>query len=180
MLSDKAMRDRMKGGWHGGKGDGTVCGAGSTIGHSVNAIRWLPEICEKYDIQSVCDAGAGDLHWMKRVVWDVDYKGFDLFPRHPDVQKLDITTQNMPECDLVLCRFVLNHLFGHDGDKTRIFMALERFKKVSKYLVATNFVKRHDKNREFCGLNLREELGEPLEVINDGHEPNCTLELWRL
>ena len=182
MLSEEQMRRRMRDGWHGGRIDGTVCGRGSTIASSINAMNWLPEICEKYNIKTICDAGAGDLHWMKHVKWksDVDYTPYDLVPRHSDVIELDITTQNLPKCDLILCRFVLNHLCGHGEDQTRVMMALERFIRSGKYLAATNFRKRFNRNRQFVGLNLVEFLGEPIESIKDGHEDHCTLSLWEL
>ena len=180
MLSDKDMYNRMKKGWRGGIGDGTVCGAGSMMVHSKNAIEWLPKICEKYDIKSVCDAGAGDLHWIGKVDWDVEYKAFDLIPRVDGVVKMDVTTDNLPECDMVLCRMVLNHLVGESGDWTRAFMAVERFSMVAKYLVATNFRKGEDKNREFVRLNLIDHLGEPLETIPDGRDKNCELSLWKI
>src|SRR6056297_3157295 len=131
MLSDKDMLNRMARGWRGGKGDGTICGNGSTFKSTENVRKWLPEIAERYDIKTVCDAGAGDLHWIHKVNWEVEYSPFDLIPRTPEVERLDVTTELLPSCDAVLCRMVLNHLWGDDGDATRVEMALENFAKVS-------------------------------------------------
>jgi len=181
MLSDEEMRERMRKGWRGGLGDGTVCGGGSTLGNSRNVVEWLPDVCDRYGIESVCDAGAGDLHWVSRISWNVDYQPFDLFPRRPEVTELDITAENLPDCDAILCRMVLNHLYGDEGDDTRIVMALERFRMSARYLMATSF---HGNNicrdRQFVRLDLREYLGEPLEVIPDGHETGCYMGLWDL
>lgn len=179
MLSDKDMHDRMVKGWRGGKPDGTICGAGSTIRNSTNVIDWLPDVCSRFGIQSVCDAGAGDLHWIRRVKWDVDYKPYDLFPRHESITKLDITTEYMAESDAVLCRFVLNHLMDGD-DYERIEMALERFRRTSRFLIATNFSGNPGSNRGFVRLDLRDFLGDPLDYVVDGHEPNCVLAIWEI
>jgi len=117
---------------------------------------------------------------MRHVEWDVEYSAFDLFPRKPEVNKIDITTQNLPECDLILCRFVLNHLVGNRGDHTRVMMAIERFTKSGKYLAATNFENGKENKREFVRLDLTDYLGDPIESTNDGHESGCRLSLWRL
>ncbi len=178
MLSDDAMHERMRKGWRGGLGDGTVCGRGSTMRCSQNAIEWLPEVCEDYKIRTVNDAGAGDLHWIKRVQWNVQYRAFDLIPRHPSVRELDITTEDMPPADAILCRFVLNHLID-DDDYERITMALRRFANAATYLIATNF-DSGPKTRTFHRLNLNDWLGKPLEKIQDGHEQGCSLALWTM
>lgn len=166
----------MAKGWRGGLPDGTVCGQGSTLANTSAIRAWLPGVCERWEINSICDAGAGDLHWIQHVRWDVDYKPFDLIPRHSDVAALDITTENMPPCDAILCRMVLNHL-----DDKRIEMALDRFRQSSALLLATHFedggVKR---TRQFTRVDLTRWLGEPTESCPDGHEPNCRLGLWVL
>jgi len=175
MLSDKEMYARMKG-WQGGKGDGTICGRGSTRHCTANIRAWLPDVVERYSIGSVVDAGAGDLHWVKSVKWDVDYMPFDLIPRKPEVKKADITTELLPECDAILCRMVLNHL-----DHARVQMALDNFEDVADYLLATHFAgPQVNKNREFTRMDLTQWLGEPLEMCQDGHEPRCYLALWQL
>ena|SRR5210317_141195 len=178
MLSDKDMRRRMAKGWINGKIHGTICGLGSTMENTEKVRQWLPEMCRKYNIRSVNDAGAGDLHWIKHIDWDVDYRPFDLFPRKPEVKYLDITTEDMPPADAVLCRHVLNHLVNGE-DRERVEMALQRFTVQHIFLFATNFIPRPGK-REFVRLRLDEWLGPPLESCEDSHEYGCTLDLWRL
>lgn len=179
MLTEKEMLDRMKNGWRGGKGDGTICGQGSMRRNTRSAVSWLPKIVEKYNIKSVGDAGAGDLHWIGDVEWDVEYKPYDLFPRKSIVRKLDITTELMEPCDAVLCRFVLNHLVDGE-DNQRVTMAIDNFRKVAGYLIATNFEGGENRVRSFTRLDLRDYLGEPLESVVDGHEEGCNLSLWTL
>jgi hypothetical protein len=176
MLTDKDMMDRMKNGWRGGKADGTICGQGSTIANTSRISVWLPDVCKRFGIESVCDAGAGDLHWIKNIEWTVEYQPFDLIPRSKLVKKLDIAKKAMPECDAILCRMVLNHL-----DDARIDKALTLFRQSSKYLIATHFENGGiQRDRQFCRLDLTGRLGEPIEACIDGHEDNCRLALWEL
>lgn len=175
MLSDEAMHERMEKGWRGGLMGGTVCGKSSMMEHTRTVRLWLPIIVQKYGIESVNDAGAGDLHWIQHVTWPVDYRPFDLIPRHGAVKALDITTQTMPRADAVLCRVVLNHLC-----RERIQMALDRFRECARYLIATQFTDPPADASEFRSLDLREWLGEPLEQCADGHDDkHWKLAIWR-
>jgi hypothetical protein len=179
MLSDEEMYARMAKGWRGGIPDGTICGQGSTRKHTRVVSEWLPVVCDKYGIKSVCDAGAGDLHWIRDVKWSVDYRPFDLIPRGDDVEKIDITTEVLPNCDAILCRMVLNHLVDGD-DHGRVIDSIVNFRQSADYLIATNFVEGSDLDRAFQRLDLRGHLGEPLESTIDGHAKGCRLSLWRL
>lgn len=170
----------MSRGWRGGLADGTVCGQGSTMQNTAAIRQWLPKLVEQYGIRSVADAGAGDMHWIKRVDWAVDYRPFDLIPRSHEVQKLDITREVLPEADAILCRMVLNHLID-DDDTTRIEQALRNFKQAGRYLLATHFVGGGVcRDRQFERVDLVPYLGDPLEMCCDGHEDNCRLALWKL
>jgi len=121
----------------------------------------------------VCDAGAGDLHWIKLVPWTVEYRPFDLIVRHPSVTELDITTERLPECDLILCRTVLNHLGAAE-----VGLALDLFSQAGKYLLATQFEHGDVSFGDFVRYDLRAfGLGEPLEATVD--YPG-ELALWKL
>ena len=180
MLSDADVYARMANGLRGGKPDGTICGNGSTMANTANVRAWLPKLAEEYDIRVVCDAGAGDLHWMQHVAWNVDYHAFDLIPRRNDVLPIDITTQALPPCDAILCRMVLNHL-----DTDRIRMALDLFKQSARFLIATQFNGEDlpQRSPQFMRLDLRKFpycLGSPIASVQDGSEDICSLALWRL
>lgn len=176
MLSDWQMFERMHNGWTRGL-PFTVCGNGSLPENTENVRRTLPEWCTKYRIRTVNDAGAGDLAWRRGMVWDVIYRPFDLIPREQSVTRIDITTETLPACDLILCRMVLNHL-----DAPRIDMAIERFRRAGTYLAATQFHGENlpQRSPQFMRLDLRGRLGEPLESVQDGPEPICSLALWKL
>lgn len=179
MWTDEAIHERMTKGWGGGLPRGTPCGAGSTLERTADVRARLPELVQEYGIRSVCDAGAGDLHWIEHVPWTVEYRAFDLVPRHPRVAEIDITREWLPVCDLILCRMVLVHL-----DPERVQRALALFRQSGKYLLATQHrgENRFHPNKDYQEWNLAAEpfgLGEPLESIPDART-DCTLSLWRL
>lgn len=176
------MHERMVNGWRMGRADGTVCGNGSTMANTANIRTWLPQIVDEYDFTSINDAGAGDLHWIRKVQWGrpVAYRAFDLIPRLDSVQKIDITSEAMPPADAILCRMVLNHL-----DAPRICNALALFRQSAKFLIATQFNGENLPKRspQFTRLDLRGDpynLGEPIEAIRDATEEACTLAIWKL
>jgi len=175
--TDEQLRKMMEKGWRAGLSEGTPCGQSSMLRYTDNIRAWLPDVCKRYGFKRVCDAGAGDLHWIKLVRWgSVEYKPFDVHILHPNVEAIDITKDLLPECDAVLCRMVLNHL-----DTGRVLKAVRNFQKVSRYLIATHFVgSNKNKSREFTRLDLSQWLGDPIEMIEDGHERNCRLALWEL
>ena len=173
-VSDKELLDRMKKGWRSGLADGTRCGSGSMLKHTANVRRWLPEIVRKYGIRSVADAGAGDLVWIKKVEWDVDYRPYDLVKWSDSVTQWDISRVALPPCDAILCRMVFNHL-GRD----RVIAALEMFKQSAEYLIATT-TNRGDGSGHFTWLDLREYIGDPLESVRDGPDEGCKLAIWRI
>lgn len=170
----------MKNGWCGG-GDETRCGSGSKLEQTVTVRERLPALVEQYDVNSICDAGAGDLNWVRSVKWPYcmsSYHAFDLFPRHADVRALDIRKEALPNCDLILCRLVLNHMQDED-----VVAALALFRKSARLLLATQDDGEHrlDSFASYNDWNLAREpfsLGEPLERIPD--TKGRTLSLWKL
>lgn len=169
----------MANGWRAGLPE-TPCGNGSLRKNSKKSRAWLPQIAARFDIRSVCDAGAGDLHYINGVDWDMRYQAFDLVSRMPNVTSCDITKDALPRCDAILCRMVLNHL-----DKPRILMALNLFRQSAKYLIATQFNGEDlpQRSPQFTRLDLRREpynLGEPLDSVQDGTEDVCSLAIWRI
>lgn len=117
------------------KWSGHPCGYGSKFGKTQNIRNFLPKIVADYNIQSIADAGAGDLSWISHVEWphEVKYMAYDIYPRHKDVIKFDITSQVIPTVDLILCRYVLNHL-----DSVLRQEAIKRFcESDSKFILLT-------------------------------------------
>jgi len=163
----------MRQGWGGGLYDGTPCGGGSTRASAGSVAGALPLLIGRYGIKSVCDAGAGDLHWISAIPLP-GYRAFDLVPRHARVEQFDITTQFLPACDLILCRHVLIHF-----DPARIEMALDLFQQSGKYLLANQYddAPPFDASQQYNPTDLRPLLGEPIERLPD---TGSDLALWTL
>lgn len=111
------------------------CGTGSIFKNTETIRMYLPTVIKKYNICSISDAGAGDLSWIHSVQWpcDVVYTAYDIYPRHENVIKFDIVSEVLPTADLILCRYVLNHL------PPGVFPeAIKRFEESgSKYILLT-------------------------------------------
>ena len=148
----------------------TPCGAGSELRNTTNVRSSLLEIVKKYKVKTVVDAGAGDLNWMKHMEWDVQYQGYDLYPRHESVIQFDLTKETLPKSDLILCRHVLNHLSPDYAQK-----CIDNFSKSeSKYLAVTNC----DRQREMWQITGLELIDTFLDF--DHKRNNWELEIYKL
>jgi len=148
----------------------TPCGAGSELRNTTNVKSSLLEIVKKYKVKTVVDAGAGDLNWMKHMEWDVQYQGYDLYPRHESVIQFDLTKETLPKSDLILCRHVLNHLSPDYAQK-----CIDNFSKSeSKYLAVTNC----DRQREMWQITGLEQIDTFLDF--DHRRNNWELEIYKL
>jgi hypothetical protein len=166
-MTDEELMQKVKKGW---RSQETPCGAGSEVRHTINVRESLLKIVEKYNIQTVVDAGAGDLNWMKYMDWDVDYKGYDLYPRHDSVKQFDLTKEILPESDLILCRHVINHLSIEYAQR-----CINNFQKSnSKYLAVTNC----DRQRNWWQIEGLELLETLLDF--DHKRNNWCLEIYKL
>lgn len=175
----KKMQTRMSAGWKGS--DETVCGKGSSLANTAELRAYLPQLIKRYGIKLMCDAGAGDLAWIRTVELGCEYRAFDFIRRDPSVTELEISTQPLPPCDLILCRHVLNHL-----DPLRAQDALALFKQSGRYLLATT----HDTKMfaRYCNYSHWDlsvspfNLGPPLERMRDATatEKDHFIALWKL
>lgn len=124
--------DKWKEGWHGGLPE-TPCGYGSKLSATRKQREWIAAVVKRHEIKTVTDIGAGDLNWVRAVNWDVEYKAYDIYPRHSSVVKLDITKESPEPADMVMCLWVLNHL---DPD-AQIASLMNIVSSGSKYLMLT-------------------------------------------
>lgn len=179
-------------------------GEGSNLVQTAVIRLALPELVKELGIKTIMDAPCGDWHWMKEISLSVEkYVGVDIVEslieknskqfgnaKHQFICK-NLTEDDLPQVDLILCRDCLVHLSFDDARKV-----LANFKRSkSKFLLTTTFVNR-DCNNDLVGQNkfwrpLNLELPpfdfpHPLKLINE----NCTEEngqfidknlgLWRL
>ena len=102
--------EKYRRGWTGGLPE-TECGYGSKVEVTGVQREWLGHVFDKYEIRSIADIGAGDLNWIRHMNLDgIDYKAYDLVPRHPSVTEFNLIQQVPPQVDCILCLWVLNHM----------------------------------------------------------------------
>ena len=174
----------------------SVSGRGSTLARTTVIRSELPALLAELGARSLLDAPCGDFNWMRHVdLGRIDYTGADVVPeliaqnrsrygsagRHFVV--LDITKDEVPRADLILCRDCFIHLsFKH----TRA--AVDNFKRSgSTLLLATTHANaRENTDIESGGghfVNLRLppfNFPEPLRLITEDPELGKCLGLWRL
>jgi SAM-dependent methyltransferase len=131
----------------------SVSGNGSEMQNTEVIRRELPVLLQKFDIKSILDIPCGDWNWMKSVdLCGASYIGADIVEpliglnkaNHSgvDFRVLDLTTDDLPQVDLVFVRDCLGHLSNDN-----VLKALENVKRSgSKYLLATSFTKFNHNN----------------------------------
>ena len=133
-------------------GEESVSGRGSDPIQTETLIGEIRKLIQLYSIKTILDIPCGDFHWMKNIDFsDMSYIGGDIVEdlilkntelyadrRNIKFEALDITKDNLPQVDLIICRDCLVHLSYKDISK-----ALSKVKQSnSKYLLATSFVER--------------------------------------
>src|SRR5215216_1462982 len=129
----------------------SVSGPGSRLGETAQIRRELPLLLKTLQARSLLDAPCGDFHWMQHVELGIEeYIGADivrdLIGRHQQefgnhgrkFIAIDITADELPQVDVILCRDCLSHLSYEDA-----FKALRNFKMSgSRYLLTTTYTRR--------------------------------------
>jgi SAM-dependent methyltransferase len=183
-------------------GDESVCGPGSCLAQTSEIRQRLPFLTASLNVRSLLDAPCGDFNWLKHVELGVDeYIGGDIVSMLVEQNErtfgngkrrflhLDITSDYLPEVDLILCRDCLVHF-----PFTEIIAALKNFKRShSKYLLTTTFTGPRPNvdipMGEWRTLNLQQapfNFPPPLRLINEkcteanGAYADKCLGLWRL
>ncbi|MCP3477568.1 class I SAM-dependent methyltransferase [Bradyrhizobium sp. CCGUVB1N3] len=181
----------------------SVSGLGSEHPAAAEIEVALPPLLRRLGVRSLLDAPCGDAGWIGRCGLDVDYIGVDIVPSLIEANRqrvaqgellgrfisADITRDELPQADVILCRDCLVHLSFQN-----ISRALGRFRASgARFLLATTFPEWHDnldcEDGDWRALNLeRAPFGwpAPLELINERCEEggggwrDKSLGLWRL
>ncbi|MBC8124010.1 MAG: class I SAM-dependent methyltransferase [Gemmatimonadaceae bacterium] len=168
---------------------GSHSGPGSAPDQAAHLRSRLPELLKAFKVTSLLDLPCGDFAWMNQVELALNYTGADIVEELIERNKarytatnnnrhflhLDLTCDDLPRADLVLCRDCLVHL-SFDN----IFKALANIKKSgTTYLLTTTFLEHHHnldiEDGDWRLLNLQKppfSLPEPLTVLVEG----CTEE----
>ena len=177
----------------------SVSGSGSGLEQTAAVRAALPGLIAEMNIRSLLDIPCGDFFWMNTLDLDVDYTGGDIVapliarnnakfegPRRHFV-RLDLTADQLPKADLILCRDCLPHLTNAE-----VRQAIAAFRKSgSTYLLTTQFDGRTKNTDGATGMwrAINFELapwsfGPPLRVIDElCPEEGYTdkrLALWRI
>lgn len=192
------------------KSDESVSGRGSTLKETEEIRRQLPILFTKLGIRTLLDIPCGDFHWFSSMVNDLGfskynegmdfYIGADIVPElitknrlehlitFLDFRVLDVTKDELPKVDLILCRDMLGHFSNWE-----VKLALDNFKRSgAKWLLATTFPGRQTtgniRTGEWRPIDLDHWWGlpKPTLMINenctegDGKFADKSLGLWRI
>jgi hypothetical protein len=155
-------------------------GPGSTLNYTKTLRETLPQVVSALHVKRFIDAPCGDFNWMREVQFPADctYIGVDVVPEMISrnrlkygkekrfFMKLDITSEPLPNGDMVFCRDCLLHLSFAD-----IFSFLDNFvRSESKYLMTTTH--RSDDgflNRDILSGDVRliDLFAEPFSLTRD-------------
>jgi SAM-dependent methyltransferase len=173
-------------------------GVGSELGATTSLRPYLPELFKRLNVRTFLDAPCGDWNWMRTVDLDgVDYIGADVVPdviasnqerfARSNVRFLvaDLTKDDLPRADLILCRDCWVHLSFQD-----IGAVLENFRRSgATWLLVSNSPHVERNSNKLTGLdwrhlNLRKapfHFPAPLESRKD-HYADVPFEitLWRI
>ncbi|MBN3753666.1 class I SAM-dependent methyltransferase [Paraburkholderia sp. Tr-20389] len=182
--------------------DESVSGPGSCLVQTEELRRNLPDLIQGIGVKSLLDVGCGDVNWVRRVELGIqEYVGIDIVQRLVDEnQRLhardgwrfirrDITRDDLPAADLILCRDLLVHLSFADVGRALAAFAQSG----SRYLLTTTFPARRENIDIATGgwrtLNFQLspfDFPEPLRIINEkctevgGRFADKSLALWRM
>lgn len=152
----------------------SVSGFGSSINQTIETVKIINFILNKFKILTINDCPCGDFNWMKFIDFSsIQYSGFDIVEeliKHNTTvfgrenitfYKFDALNECLPKCDLIVCRDFMFHL-----NDNQINILIEKFlKSGSKYLLTTSF------EEEFENKHLSDTIGWHFRKINLSKEP---------
>ncbi|MBW4634840.1 MAG: class I SAM-dependent methyltransferase [Iphinoe sp. HA4291-MV1] len=179
----------------------SVSGRGSELACTVTLRASLPGLFEELGVKSILDAPCGDFNWMRHIpLSNITYTGIDVVPEIIEQNQQqygtssirfmtgDITSNDLPQADLIICRDCLVHLPFLYG-----CCALKQFKKSgARYLLITTYPETTKNIDTAIGswrsLNLclpPFHFFPPQLLLSDpsddtGKNPDKSLGLWRL
>lgn len=174
----------------------TRSGAGSTLAATETLRANLAELCRFLGIRQIVDAGCGDLNWMSRISEMFDlYLGFDVVSGMIEEMEVlhgrrrghffalrDVTQDDLPRADAILCRDVLTHL-----SNDQVAAALDRIKASgARYLMATSYASEQNRDiptGDWRPLDLTRapfDLPRPMLQIDERGDGSKLLGIWRI
>lgn len=184
------------------KGSESVSGAGSGREQTYRLKEELPRLLSCLAVASMLDLPCGDFSWMQEVELPVaEYVGADIIPELIEENRrrfgnerrkfevLDLTTDDLPEADLLFCRDALVHLSFADIQSTLKNVSRSRI----RYMLVTTFPECEANEDITTGdwrvLNLEKppfSFPSPLALLDEacteagGRFRDKSLGLWRV
>jgi len=181
----------------------SASGLGSELDATAVLRSELPLLLKKLGAASLLDAPCGDAGWINRADLGVRYVGIDIVPAlveslqgraaageiRGEYHLADLTTDELPRCDAILCRDCLVHL-----SFVNIERALASFRRSgAAWLITTTFpdwrVNADCEDGDWRALNFERapfHWGPPVELLNEncqeagGGWRDKSLGVWRL
>lgn len=173
-------------------------GTGSELRATEDIRVRLPELLSAFGIHSLLDAPCGDWNWMQHVNLPVaKYTGVDIVPsvveqnrrrfsrRGVNFAVADLTGDDLPKAECILCRDCLVHLSYAD-----ISAVLKNFKRSgATYLLVNTYPQSQINRDQFTGAKFRLlnmslppfDFPPPLELFPDGGDVDPSMiGLWKL
>jgi hypothetical protein len=200
LLGERGMKSRAiafesiwrRNAWHGTE---TNAGPGSSLAATAAPREHIPRIVADLGVSSVLDAGCADSAWMPDLP---GYIGVDIIraaikqarERHParTYRVADICSDDLPQCEAIICRDALQHLSLRDG-----MAALNNFRRSgAKWLIASTHEGMENIDVPSGGYypcNLEAEpfwLTDAVQTLDDGtwqtgvQFPHKRLKVWEL
>ena len=183
-------------------GEESLSGSGSSLVQTIEIRMRIPVLVRAFNASSMLDAPCGDFHWQKEMELELQhYVGADIVPDIIRMNQrkygnhirqfriLDITKDELPRSDIILCRDCLVHF-----QFKKIVAALRNFKRSdSSYLLTTTFPQQ-DENRDILTGHWRPinlelppfDFPKPIKMINEkytgegGKASDKSLGFWKL
>lgn len=181
----------------------SASGLGSELDATAVLRSELPLLLKKLGAASLLDAPCGDAGWINRADLGVRYVGIDIVPAlveglqaraaageiRGEYRLADLTTDELPRCDAILCRDCLVHL-----SFVNIERALASFRRSgAAWLITTTFpdwqVNADCEDGDWRALNFERapfHWGPPVELLNEncqeagGGWRDKSMGVWRL
>jgi hypothetical protein len=161
------------------------CGSGSTLEYTKLLRDNLPDFLIKHNITSMLDAPCGDFSWMNLVNFQKGFKyiGGDIVnfmveenqSKYPDreFRVFDLTSNALPDVDLLFCRDCLFHLSEDDIKKVfdNVLFSSVKYIMTTSYIESTGYSNQNIQTGAFRPINLEKEpfnLPAPIDALDDG------------
>jgi len=161
------------------------CGSGSTLEYTKLLRDTLPDFLIRHNITSMLDAPCGDFSWMSLVEFPPEFRylGGDIVnfmvednqSKYPnrEFRVFDLTTDTLPNVDMLFCRDCLFHLSEDDIKKVfdNVLASNVKYIMTTSYIDSIGYSNQNIQTGAFREINLEKapfNLPEPIDSLDDG------------